>query len=350
MKKIRVLIVDDSALIRQVLSTIVGAQADMEVVGTAANPMMARDLLRTVEADVMTLDVEMPLMNGIEFLRRLMVARPMPVVMVSTLADKGSELTLQALELGAIDFICKPKLGVAEKLQGYADDICAKLRVAAAVRMPKRLAEAARPEKDNPLPRLMLGANHDRIILVGSSTGGTEAVRDLLSRMPADAPPILIAQHMPENFTRSFAQRLDSITHFSVCEAVDGQTVESGQVFIAPGHSHLLVQRRGGRYVTRLSKADPVNRHRPSVDVLFHSGAQAAGARGIGIILTGMGKDGAAGMLAMHQAGAMTFAQDQQSCVVFGMPREAIAAGGVDEVVPLRSIPQRLAERLREAH
>jgi two-component system chemotaxis response regulator CheB len=349
MKKIRVLIVDDSALIRQVLSAIVGAQADMEVAGTAVNPMMARDLLRTVEADVMTLDVEMPLMNGIDFLRRLMVARPMPVVMVSTLTDQGSEMTLQALELGAIDFICKPKLGVSEGLQGYADEICAKLRTAAAVRMPKRPVVAASADSNAPPPRLMLGPHHDRVILVGSSTGGTEAVKTLLSLMPPDAPPILIAQHMPENFTRSFAQRLDSTTHFSVSEAIDGQTVESGQVFIAPGHSHLLLQRRGGRYVTRLSKADPVNRHRPSVDVLFHSGAQVAGARGIGIILTGMGKDGAAGMRAMHQAGALTFAQDQQSCVVFGMPREAIAVGGVDEIVPLRSISARLAERLREA-
>ncbi len=349
MKKIRVMIVDDSALIRQILSAIIGAQEDMEVVGTAGNPMMARDLLRVVEADVMTLDVEMPLMNGIDFLRRLMVARPMPVVMVSTLTDRGSEMTLQALELGAIDFICKPRLGVAEGLRGYADEICAKLRMAAAVRMAKRPAVAANADKDAQLPRMMLGPDNGRIILVGSSTGGTEAVRELLSRMPPDAPPILIAQHMPENFTRSFAQRLDSVTHFSVAEASDGQVVESGQVFIAPGHSHLLVQRSGGRYVTRLSKADPVNRHRPSVDVLFHSGAQIAGNHGIGIILTGMGKDGAAGMLAMHQAGAMTFAQDEHSCVVFGMPREAIAAGGVDEVLPLQAISSRVVERLREA-
>jgi two-component system chemotaxis response regulator CheB len=354
-KKIRVLIVDDSALIRQVLSAIVNAQDDMEVVATAAHPVMARDLLRSVEADVMTLDVEMPMMNGIDFLRRLMAARPMPVVMVSTLTERGSEMTLQALELGAVDFICKPKLGVADGLQGYAQDICAKLRTAAGARMPRRPAGAARAgtaevggagAASSPAS---FGPGRDRVILVGSSTGGTEAVRDLLTRMPADAPPILVAQHMPENFTRSFAQRLDGVTHFAVCEAEDGQIARPGQVFIAPGHSHLLLQKRGGAWVTRLSKADPVNRHRPSVDVLFHSAAHAAGAQGIGIILTGMGKDGAAGMRAMHDAGALTLAQDEQSCVVFGMPREAIAAGGVDEVVPLGAIAQRLCERMQGA-
>lgn len=347
MKKIRVLIVDDSALIRQVLSALVNAQSDMVVVGTAAHPGLARDLLRTVEADVMTLDIEMPLMNGIDFLRRLMAARPMPVVMVSTLTAKGSEMTLQALELGAVDFICKPTLGVADGLQAYAEDICTKLRAAASVRMPRRSPSAAKTAAGAMRAPPSFGPCHDRVILIGSSTGGTEAVRELLQQMPADAPPMLISQHMPENFTRSFAQRLDGITHFSVCEAEDGQIARPGQVFIAPGHSHLMLQRRGGSYVTRLSKADPVNRHRPSVDVLFHSGALVAGANGIGIILTGMGKDGAAGMLAMRRAGAMTIAQDEQSCVVFGMPREAIAAGGVEETVSLQSIATRVSERLR---
>jgi two-component system chemotaxis response regulator CheB len=349
MKKIRVLIVDDSALIRQVLSAIVNAQPDMEVAATANHPVMARDLLRTVEADVMTLDVEMPLMNGIEFLRRLMAARPMPVVMVSTLTERGSEMTLQALELGAVDFVCKPKFGVADGLQGYAEDICAKLRTAAAARMPRRARTAAPGATAQAAPRATFGPCGDRIILIGSSTGGTEAVRELLARMPADSPPIMVAQHMPENFTRSFAQRLNTVTHFSVCEAEDGQTARPGQVFIAPGHSHLVIQRRAGGYVTRLSKADPVNRHRPSVDVLFHSAAHVAGASAVGIILTGMGKDGAAGLLAMHRAGALTLAQDEHSCVVFGMPREAIALGGVDEVAPLHDIPERLAERLHTA-
>ncbi|RZI67200.1 MAG: chemotaxis response regulator protein-glutamate methylesterase [Pseudomonas sp.] len=347
MKKIRVLIVDDSALIRQVLSAIVNSRPDMEVAATAAHPMMARDLLRTVEADVMTLDVEMPMMNGIDFLRRLMAARPMPVVMVSTLTAKGSEMTLQALELGAIDFICKPKLGVVDGLQGYAEDICAKLRTAAAARVPGRAFAAARNTAVQAVSRSTFGPCGNRIILIGSSTGGTEAVRELLMRMPADSPPMMITQHMPENFTRSFAQRLDNVTHFSVCEAEDGQPAQPGQVFIAPGHSHLMLQRSVGGYVTRLSKADPVNRHRPSVDVLFHSAAHTAGASAIGIILTGMGKDGAAGMLAMHQAGAMTFAQDEQTCVVFGMPREAIALGGVDVVASLSSIAQRLCERVQ---
>jgi len=363
-KKIRVLIVDDSALIRQVLSAIVNAQPDMEVVATAAHPVMARDLLRTIEADVMTLDVEMPMMNGIDFLRRLMAARPMPVVMVSTLTERGSEMTLQALELGAVDFICKPRLGVAQGLQVYAEDICAKLRAAATARMPRRPASAARAGAAGgtgtagtgtgagagaAAPPASFGPARERLIVIGSSTGGTEAVKELLLRMPPDAPPILVAQHMPENFTRSFAQRLDTVTHFHVREAEDGQLARPGDVFIAPGHSHLLVQRRGGAWLTRLSQADPVNRHRPSVDVLFHSAAHAAGAQAIGIILTGMGRDGAAGMRAMHDAGALTFAQDEHSCVVFGMPREAIAAGGVDEVAPLGAIAQRLCERVQTA-
>ena len=356
-RKIRVMIVDDSALVRQVLSTIVNAQADMEVVATAAHPVMARDTLREVEADVMTLDVEMPLMDGIEFLRRLMAARPMPVVMVSTLTERGSEMTLQALELGAVDFICKPRLGVAQGLQGYAEDICAKLRAAATARMPRRPASAARAGAaggagtagtgigTGVAPPASFGPARERLIVIGSSTGGTEAVKELLLRMPPDAPPILVAQHMPENFTRSFAQRLDTVTHFHVREAEDGQLARPGDVFIAPGHSHLLVQWRGGAWVTRLSQADPVNRHRPSVDVLFHAAAHAAGERAIGVILTGMGKDGAAGMRALHDAGALTLAQDEQSCVVFGMPREAIAAGGVDEVAPLSAIARRLCER-----
>jgi len=368
-KKIRVLIVDDSALIRQVLSAIVNAQADMEVVATAAHPVMARDLLRTIEADVMTLDVEMPMMNGIDFLRRLMAARPMPVVMVSTLTERGSEMTLQALELGAVDFVCKPRLGVAQGLQDYAEDLCAKLRAAAAARMPRRAApapasgaggggagagggpgiRAAPSPSPSPSPPASFGPTRERLIVIGSSTGGTEAVKELLLRMPPDAPPILVAQHMPENFTRSFAQRLDTVTHFHVREAEDGQLARPGDVFIAPGHSHLLVQRRGGAWLTRLSQADPVNRHRPSVDVLFHLAAHAAGAQAIGIILTGMGRDGAAGMRAMHDAGALTFAQDEHSCVVFGMPREAIAAGGVDEVAPLGAIAQRLCERVQTA-
>ena len=350
-RKIRVMIVDDSALVRQVLSTIVNAQADMEVVATAAHPVMARDTLREVEADVMTLDVEMPLMDGIEFLRRLMAARPMPVVMVSTLTERGSDMTLRALELGAVDFICKPRLGVAEGLRSYARELCEKLRVAAAARMPRRVRRSAPVAAAGTglgvPPRTGFGSCGARVILVGSSTGGTEAVRELLEGLPADAPPILVAQHMPEHFTRSFAQRLDGLTHFHVREAEDGQVARAGDVFIAPGHSHLLLQRHpGGGYVTRLSRADPVNRHRPSVDVLFHSAAQIARGHAIGIILTGMGRDGAAGLRAMHDAGARTFAQDERSCVVFGMPREAIAAGGVDEVVPLDA----LAARVRDCH
>jgi len=235
-------------------------------------------------------------------------------------------------------------------LQDYAEDLCAKLRAAAAARMPRRAAPALASgagtrAAPSPSPPASFGPTRERLIVIGSSTGGTEAVKALLLDLPPDAPPILVAQHMPENFTRSFAQRLDSVTHFHVREAADGQIARPGDVFIAPGRSHLLVQWRGGAWVTRLSQADPVNRHRPSVDVLFHAAAHAAGERAIGVILTGMGKDGAAGMRALHDAGALTLAQDEQSCVVFGMPREAIAAGGVDEVAPLSAIARRLCER-----
>lgn len=344
-KKVRVLVVDDSALIRHVLSAIINSQADMEVVGTAPDPFVARDKIRALNPDVLTLDVEMPLMNGIEFLQKLMVGHPMPVVMVSTLTERGSEMTLRALELGAVDFVAKPKLGVEQGLNEYAEEICTKLRTAATARVIARKPRPAAAE-----PRASIGnatSAREKIIVVGSSTGGTEAVREFLIRMPPDCPGILIAQHMPENFTRSFAQRLNNLTALTVCEAEDGQQIKPGHAFVAPGHSHLLVRRGGARYMTELSQSDPVNRHRPSVDVLFQSAAQVAGANAIGVILTGMGKDGAVGMLAMHKAGARNFAQDEESCVVFGMPREAIALGGVDEVVPLKELAGRVLHLLK---
>ena len=344
MKKIRVMVVDDSALIRQLLSAIFNAQPDMEVVFAASSAVMARDAIRTHTPDVLTLDVEMPNMNGIEFLQRLMAVHPLPVVMVSTLTDKGSEMTLRALELGAIDFVCKPKSSIAQGLHEYSEEICGKVRAAAGVRMRARTASNRPPSVAPPQTPALCRPVSGRVILLGSSTGGTEAVREFLMRMPPDCPGILIAQHMPENFTRSFAERLNNTTGLTVCEAEDGQPIQPGHAFVAPGHSHLLVERQGGGYVTRLSKADPVNRHRPSVDVLFYAGAKAAGSNVIGVILTGMGRDGAAGMLAMHQAGATNFAQDEDSCVVFGMPREAIAMGGVDKVVPLKEMARWVCE------
>jgi two-component system chemotaxis response regulator CheB len=341
MKAIKVLIVDDSALVRKLLTEIVGSQPDMQVVGAAPDPLVAREMIRNLNPDVLTLDVEMPNMDGLDFLERLMRLRPMPVVMVSTLTERGSDATLRALELGAVDFVSKPKLDIAIGLQGYACEITDKIRVAAGARVSTRIPQAVAPLRsaDAMLPALANRiASSEKLIIIGASTGGTEAIKDVLVRMPPDCPGILIAQHMPEGFTKSFAARLDSLCKIAVSEAVHNERVLPGHAYIAPGHSHLLLRRSGANYMTELSQAEPVNRHRPSVDVLFRSAANCAGRNALGIILTGMGKDGAMGMLEMKNAGARTIAQDEASCVVFGMPREAIARGGVDEVVTLNDI------------
>ncbi len=342
--KIRVVIVDDSALIRQILSDIINSQPDMEVAGVAADPLVAREMIRVRKPDVITLDVEMPRMDGLEFLEKLMRLRPMPVIMVSSLTDKGSETTLRALELGAVDFVTKPKLDIARGMEEYAEEITEKVRVASRAQLG--------PVKRAPARQLpLLGAQRastEKLIAIGASTGGTEAIKDILVALPPDCPGILIAQHMPEGFTKSFAQRLDSLCRLSVKEAEDQERILPGHAYVAPGHSHLVLKRSGANYVAALSQAAPVNRHRPSVDVLFRSMAEFGGQNAIGVILTGMGKDGAAGMLAMRRAGAYTFAQDERSCVVFGMPREAIAAGGVEEVVGLKEMPERVLRRIFE--
>jgi len=333
-QKIKVLVVDDSALIRKVLSHIIGQTSDLTCVGAAPDPFAAREMIRALQPDVLTLDIEMPRMDGLDFLERLMRLRPMPVVMISSLTERGSEATLRALELGAVDFVAKPKLDIASSLEDYAAEITDKLRAAARARV---LPVIARSQSAGVvLPALpSRSASTERLIIVGASTGGTEAIKAFLSGLPADAPGVLIAQHMPEGFTKSFAQRLNSYCRLKVTEAEGAERVLPGHVFIAPGHSHLLIKRSGANYVTELSQAPPVNRHRPSVDVLFRSAANYAGRNAIGVILTGMGKDGAAGMLEMKQAGALTFAQDEATCVVFGMPKEAIASGGVDRVAAL---------------
>ncbi|MBN9407860.1 MAG: chemotaxis response regulator protein-glutamate methylesterase [Burkholderiales bacterium] len=343
MNRIRVLVVDDSALIRKVLTEIIGAQHDMEVVGTAPNPVHALEKIEALRPHVLTLDVEMPVMNGLDFLESLMRTRPMPVLMVSSLTERGGELTLRALELGAVDFVTKPRLGIENGMRDYAADICARLRAAAAARV------GVRSSVPRPAPRLGGPAfvSSEKLIVVGASTGGTEAIRELLAGMPPDSPGILIVQHMPAQFTPSFAARLDRSCALTVREAAGGERILPGHAFVAPGHSHLLLRRDGSNYVTALSDAEPVNRHRPSVDVLFHSAAQLAGANAAGVILTGMGRDGAAGMAAMHQAGARTYAQNEDTCVVYGMPREAVAAGGVDQVLPLHEIAPRLLQHIR---
>lgn len=338
MKKIKVLIVDDSALIRSLLTEIINSQPGLEVVGAAANPLVARELIKQLNPDVLTLDVEMPKMDGLDFLERLMRLRPMPVVMISSLTERGSEITLRALELGAVDFVTKPKLSIADGMREYSELIADKLRAAAQARIvqrnaPARNGDGVLPILNNPL------ISSEKLIIVGASTGGTEAIKAFLMQMPSDAPGILITQHMPPGFTKSFADRLNSLCKISVSEAQGDERILPGHAFIAPGHSHLLLARSGANYVTQLDDGPPVNRHKPSVDVLFDSAARVAGKNCLGVILTGMGKDGAAGMLRMREAGAINFAQDEASCVVFGMPKEAIAVGGVHEVAPLRELP-----------
>ncbi|GIZ52646.1 protein-glutamate methylesterase/protein-glutamine glutaminase [Noviherbaspirillum aridicola] len=341
MNKTKVLIVDDSALIRSVMNEIIRKQPDMEVVGVAPDPIVARELIKQTNPDVLTLDVEMPRMDGLDFLEKLMRLRPMPVVMVSSLTERGSEITLRALELGAVDFVTKPKLSIQSGMLEYAELITDKIRAAARARVKAR--SVPHPEHKSSAEGLPLIRNpltsSEKLIIIGASTGGTEAIKDFLMQMPSDCPGILITQHMPEGFTRSFAKRLDSLCRITVKEAEGNERVLPGHAFIAPGHSHLLLARSGANYVTQLDQGPPVNRHRPSVDVLFESAARCAGKNAVGVILTGMGKDGAAGMLTMRNAGAYNFAQDEASCVVFGMPREAIAVGAAHEVGSLQALP-----------
>ncbi|NMM08586.1 chemotaxis response regulator protein-glutamate methylesterase [Polaromonas sp.] len=349
-KKIKVLCVDDSALIRSLMTEIINSQADMAVVATASDPLVARDLVKQHNPDVMTLDVEMPRMDGLEFLEKLMRLRPMPVVMVSSLTERGSEAALRALELGAIDFVTKPRLGIRDGLLAYTDLIVGKIRIAAAARIlpVKRAANGSGLSviADAPMLRSPL-LSTEKLIIIGASTGGTEAIRELLQPLPPDSPGILIAQHMPAGFTNSFAQRLNGLCRVAVTEAVHGERILPGHAYIAPGGFHLSLTRSGANYVVQVDQEPPVNRHRPSIDVLFDSAAKHAGKNAIGVILTGMGRDGAEGLLRMHQAGAFTLAQDEPSCVVFGMPREAIALGAASEVVPLAEMSQRVIAHLR---
>ncbi|MCH4562986.1 chemotaxis response regulator protein-glutamate methylesterase [Halomonas sp. EGI 63088] len=336
--RIRVLCVDDSALIRDLLSEIINSQPDMEVVAVAPDPIAARDLIKRHNPDVLTLDVEMPRMDGLDFLERLMRLRPMPVLMVSSLTQAGSEVTLRALELGALDFVAKPSLGIRSGMLEYAEEIAEKIRAASR----SRPRQATRRDAPPPVRLEAPLVSSEKLVIIGASTGGTEAIRRVLEPLPANSPAILITQHMPGGFTRSFAERLDRLCQVSVKEAEDGERVLPGHAYIAPGDAHLKLARSGANYVARLDDGPPVNRHRPSVDVLFHSAATQAGRNAIGVLLTGMGKDGAAGLVEMRQAGAPTLAQDEASCVVFGMPREAIALGGAGEVVALDDIAPRL--------
>jgi two-component system chemotaxis response regulator CheB len=346
---IKVLIVDDSALMRALLTEIIGGAPDLEVVGSAPDPIAAREMIKSLNPDVLTLDVEMPKMDGLEFLGRLMKLRPMPVIMISALTAKGSEVTLQALELGAVDFVAKPRAENVSALQGYAEEIRDKIRAAkgAHLRRPPSTAAVAAPVRETPLAGVSSRVLNEKIIAIGASTGGTEAIKEVLIRLPAEVPGIVMVQHMPETFTPSFAKRLDSLGALRVIEARGGERIQPGHAYLAPGHSHMTVKKSGSGWVTELSQSDPVNRHRPAVDVLFNSVAKEVGKNAVGVILTGMGKDGAQGMLAMRQAGAWNIGQDQESCVVYGMPREAALVGAVDEVSSLNNVAARILAKLR---
>lgn len=340
--KTKVLVIDDSALIRSLLTEIINDTKDLQVIGTAPDPLVAREMIKQLNPDVLTLDVEMPRMDGLDFLEKLMRLRPMPVLMVSTLTEKGSEITLRALELGATDFVTKPKMGISQGMQQYADEITDKIRTAAKAKVStlQSIAKAstATGVTQNAIRNPLISS--EKLLIIGASTGGTEAIKSFLMQMPSDCPGILITQHMPAGFTKSFADRLDNLCKITVKEAEDGERILPGHAYIAPGDQHLLLARSGANYIARLSDSEPVNRHKPSVDVLFDSAAANAGKNAIGIILTGMGKDGAAGMLGMRNAGSYNFAQNEESCVVYGMPREAIAHGGVDEIAHLKDLPR----------
>lgn len=344
--KIRVLVVDDSALVRSLLSEIINREPDMSCVGAASDPLVAREMIRQLAPDVLTLDVEMPRMDGIDFLGKLMRLRPMPVLMVSTLTERGAEVTLRALELGAVDFVAKPRIGVADGLRLLAEDICAKLRTAAQAQV-RRLPSPAASTPQRPAAPGLGRLSTEKIVFIGASTGGTEATRELLMGLPADAPAVVITQHMPPGFTRSYAARLDSLCRIRIKEAADGDRILPGHGYIAPGGLHLTVERSGANYLARVRDGDPINRHKPSVEALFESAARVVGPNALGVMLTGMGADGAKAMKAMRDAGSYNICQDEASCVVFGMPREAIAQGAAHEVLPLQRIAPALLERLR---
>ncbi|CDF82168.1 Chemotaxis response regulator protein-glutamate methylesterase of group 2 operon [Pseudomonas knackmussii B13] len=348
---IKVMIVDDSAVMREVMQQMLQGYADIEVIGAAMDPLLALQKMERAWPDVILLDVEMPRMDGITFLRQIMSTRPTPVVICSTLTEKGADITLQALAAGAVEVICKPTSGLRDFLQASVQELVGAIRTAARAR--------ARPSAPMPAPEFKRSADAllslpgnallnqrttERIVVMGTSTGGTQALEHVLCQLPLNAPGIAIVQHMPEKFTRSFAQRLDSLCAIEVREAQDGDRILPGRALIAPGGRHLLVRRSGAQYLVEVRDGPLVSRHRPSVDVLFRSAAVHAGRNALGVIMTGMGDDGARGLKEMHEAGARTCAQDEDSCVVFGMPKEAIRLGGVDQVVSLERIAQVVTE------
>ncbi|CAA0107822.1 protein-glutamate methylesterase/protein-glutamine glutaminase [Zhongshania aliphaticivorans] len=345
---IRVVVVDDSALMRRVLSDILNSDTNIKVVATARDPFDAREKIKLHNPDVITLDVEMPRMDGLQFLKNLMRLRPMPVVMVSSLTTRHASVTLEAIQMGAFDFVAKPEIDIARGLADSGRDIIEKVKAAAQANVT-HLATLAQARIPLATPKISSYRTTDQLIAIGASTGGTEAIRVVLQGMPADSPGIVIVQHIPGMFSSSFAERLNSLCGVTVKEAEDGDRILSGHAYIAPGEKHLSVVRDGAQYRCRVSDEDPVNRHRPSVDVLFHSVAKAAGRNATGVILTGMGKDGAIGMKAMHDKGAYTIAQSERSSVVWGMPGSAVRLEAVDRVVELVDIAELLANSTAHA-
>jgi two-component system, chemotaxis family, protein-glutamate methylesterase/glutaminase len=339
----KVLIVDDSSLMRQLLTEILSSDPELEVIGTAGDPFIAREKIKALSPDVLTLDIEMPRMDGLTFLEKLMRGHPMPVVMISSLTERGAETTLRALSLGAVDYVSKPKLDVSNGTIEQTSEIIAKVKAAAKVKVRGATTPATGPVE------LAAGCHFSathKVVAVGSSTGGTEALKDLLSPLPADFPGLVMVQHMPEAFTRPFSERLNSLCRIRVQEAKDGDRILPGHALLAPGGHQMEVVRHGMEYAVRVYRGERVNRHLPSVDVLFSSCAKHLGKNAVGVLLTGMGADGAKGLLEMKEARAFTIAQDEATCVVFGMPREAILLGAVDQVLPLGRIPAALVQRL----
>ncbi len=341
---IKVLIVDDSALVRQLLTEMISADPQFEVVGTAGDPLIAREKIKQLQPDVLTLDVEMPRMDGLTFLENLMRLHPLPVLMVSSLTERGAEVTLQALELGAVDFVTKPKIDVHAGLSAYADSLLAKLRTVAQARVGRAAVGAAGRLPAAAPPRRQPYRTTEKIIAIGASTGGTEAIKLVLAQMPADAPAIVITQHIPAAFSAPFAARMDRHSAMKVCEASDRQQIVPGHAYIAPGDRHLEVARDGARYICRLSSAPEQCGHRPSVDVLFRSVAGQVGCNAVGALLTGMGSDGARGLLEMRQRGAATVVQDEASSVVWGMPGAAVKLGAADRCQPIEYIARELLD------
>ncbi len=351
--KIRVLVVDDSAVVRQTLTAILLSDPDIEVMGTAADPFYAVQKIKEEVPDVITLDVEMPRMDGLTFLKKIMGQHPIPVVIISSLTDHGTETAIKAMEYGAVEIITKPQMNTKKFIEESKIRICDIIKAASKAKIkhktfvnpmivpPKLSADAVLA----PVTKFSMIKTTEIVIAIGASTGGTEALRVLLEALPVDVAGIVIVQHMPENFTKSFANRLNDLCKISVKEAEDGDSVLRGRALIAPGNKHMLLQRSGARYYVEVKDGPLVNRHRPAVDVLFRSTARYAGSNALGVIMTGMGDDGAKGLLEMKQSGAYTIAQDEHSCVVFGMPKEAIKLGAADVVLPLDEIPNQIIRR-----